>query len=75
MPRTELSERDRFRLVLHLAEQLSGLNVVEIEWTLGEVRRLAGIACTLDAKGPDFQRQVAAFEEKFGDDFRPRYEG
>jgi hypothetical protein len=67
----DLEEKDRWKLCLQLAEQLAGLNMLEVDWTLNEVRRLIFMTSFAGADTAALQRQIDGFNAKYGDRYQP----
>ena len=68
---TERSQEEAHRLVLEIAEKLHGLNMLEAEYTLNEVRKLVFMTSAFDATGQAFHDQVEAYNEAFDGYHKP----
>lgn len=67
----ERSQKEAHELVLEIAEKLHGLNMLEAEYTLNEVRKLVFMTSDFDATGSAFHEQVEAYNQAFNGSHKP----
>lgn len=65
-----LDDKQAHRLVLAIAEQLAGLNMLEVEHVLTEARKLVFMTTYADPTSEAFQEQVRAYNEHFRDNWQ-----